>query len=72
MAANLKPGDSMFSAGNGPKGLASGGKSSEETSCWAEHRKAVESSKVGNPNAYIPECRDDGRFQEIQCFKVSI
>lgn len=42
----------------------------ERINCWVEHRAAIESSKDGGVTTYIPECKPDGRFQSVQCYKV--
>ena len=38
--------------------------------CWTANRKAIETTRVGNYDAYVPECQADGRYQPTQCFKV--
>eukprot|EP00095_Tigriopus_kingsejongensis_P004207 maker-scaffold208_size258758-snap-gene-1.33 protein:Tk04207 transcript:maker-scaffold208_size258758-snap-gene-1.33-mRNA-1 annotation:"sparc-related modular calcium-binding protein 2-like" len=43
----------------------------ERINCWVEHRAVIESSQDGQMNAYIPECKPDGRFQPVQCYKSS-
>lgn len=43
----------------------------ERINCWVEHRAAIESSKDGGVTTYIPECKPDGRFQSVQCYKTS-
>ena len=39
--------------------------------CKTVHREAIESTKSGVPNAYIPECDANGNFNTVQCHKVS-
>ena len=45
--------------------------------CWAEHREAMENGRArkgsgsGRSDAqYVPACKTDGTFEEVQCYKV--
>ena len=39
--------------------------------CRTAKHKALESTRLGSYDAYVPECQPDGRYQPTQCFKVS-
>ena len=48
--------------------------------CWAEHREAMENGRArkgsgggGRSDAqYVPACKADGTFEQVQCYKVRI
>ena len=44
--------------------------SKERADCRTVHREAIESTRSGVPNAYIPECDANGNFNRVQCHKV--
>ena len=50
--------------------MASVDDESKAVDCWAANRKAIETTRTGNYDAYIPECEQDGRYKSIQCYKV--
>ncbi|CAG0896018.1 unnamed protein product [Darwinula stevensoni] len=41
----------------------------ERTRCWDQRAYAQKVSKDHKMGTFIPECMDDGRFQEVQCHR---
>jgi len=57
-----KTGSALLDSPDSPK---------DRSDCRTTHREAIESTRSGVPNAYIPECDANGNFNRVQCHKVS-
>jgi hypothetical protein len=38
--------------------------------CRTAHQSAIESTRSGVPNAFIPECDANDNYKPVQCYKV--